>query len=72
MVKKEYIGFVKWMSKTKGYGFINIENEDRDVFCHCNDCEFNQIYDEGEKIIFEIAEEEKGKRAINVRRFDNE
>ena len=36
----KYIGRVKWFNKKKGFGFINIINDDldgKDVFCHFSD-----------------------------------
>lgn len=74
MDKKDYIGFVKWMSKERGYGFISPEEgyDLGDVFCHCHDCKNGEVFGEGEKLVFNIVDESKGKRAINVRRFENE
>ncbi len=60
-------GTVKWFSAQKGYGFIT--NEDgSDVFVH-----FSGIVGEGYKtleenanVTFDIQDDEKGKRAVNV------
>ena len=46
----KYIGKVKWFNKKKGYGFINILNEDfsdTDVFCH-----FTDIKSENYKVLY--------------------
>ena len=60
-------GTVKWFNEAKGYGFIKQENGP-DVFVH-----FSSIKDEGfktllegQKVTFDVAEGEKGPKAINV------
>ena len=41
-------GKVKWFNKEKGYGFINQENDDVDIFVH-----YSQILIKGYKELFE-------------------
>ncbi len=60
-------GTVKWFNKDKGYGFIAREEGD-DVFVH-----FSAIVGkgfktlvEGQKVTFDIFEDEKGAKAENV------
>ena len=46
----EYIGYVKWFNKKKGYGFITITDgghQGEDVFCH-----FSDIMTENYKIVY--------------------
>ena len=46
----EYIGYVKWFNKKKGYGFITITDgghQGEDVFCH-----FSDIATENYKIVY--------------------
>ena len=40
------IGIVKNFNKDKGFGFINMEGEDRDIFFH-----YSQIVQEGFKTV---------------------
>ena len=51
-------GNVKWFNQSKGFGFIERENEDKDLFVHMTEVQ-GQIND-GDKVEFEIGETEKG------------
>jgi len=62
-------GRVKWFNDQKGYGFIEVE-EGTDAFVHFRDIEGDgfKTLDEGQEVVFEIEEAQKGLRAINVRK----
>jgi CspA family cold shock protein len=54
----------------KGYGFIQIEGQDKDLFFHSNDLSevtFDQLQ-EGDEVEFNVVEGDKGQRAENVKR----
>ena len=54
----------------RGFGFIAIEDQEKDLFFHSNELqgvEFNDLR-EGDKVTFEIAEGPKGLNATNVSR----
>lgn len=60
-------GKVKWFNPRKGYGFIE-GPDDRDVFVHFSSisAEGFKTLDEGDVVLFDIVEGEKGPRATNV------
>lgn len=52
----------------RGFGFITVEGEEKDLFFHSNELvgvTFEQLK-EGDKVQFEIADSPKGKNAIKV------
>ena len=60
-------GTVKWFNAEKGFGFIEVENED-DVFVHFSAIEgegFKSL-DEGQQVEFEVVEGNRGPQAANV------
>jgi len=65
MIKK---GTVDWFDSEKGYGFIETESEEEDVFVHISEIAERGSNDleEGQKVEFEVEETEKGLQAVNV------
>lgn len=63
-------GTVKWFSDTRGYGFIEAE-EQTEVFVHHSAIEghgFRTLH-EGERVEFEIRTGERGAEAAHVTRL---
>ena len=50
-------GKVKWFNKTKGYGFIEPEEGDKDVFVHISAVKNSGMEDleEGQELEFELS-----------------
>lgn len=54
----------------KGFGFITVEGQDKDLFFHSNslvDVTFDELK-EGDNVTFETEETQKGMNATNVKR----
>ncbi|WP_232686813.1 cold-shock protein [Halobacterium zhouii] len=61
-------GTVDFFNQTGGYGFIETEAEDDDVFFHMEDVGGADL-EEGTEIEFDIEQADKGPRATNVVRL---
>ena len=62
-------GKVKWFNKTKGYGFIEPEEGDKDVFVHISAVKDSGMedLDEGQELEFEIVENNGKRSAENLK-----
>ena len=62
-------GKVKWFNSTKGYGFIERDDKEKDVFVHTSAVQAaSLVLNEGDELTFEIAEGEKGTSAVNLQK----
>lgn len=63
-------GTVKWFNEAKGYGFIEQEGG-KDIFVHYTSIQSEgfRSLNEGERVIFDVAEGQKGQMATNVVRL---
>jgi len=62
------IGTVKWFNATKGYGFIQPENGDQDVFVHVSAVEKAGLgtLTEGQRVSYDVIDERGKKAASNL------
>lgn len=68
------VGQVKWFNDSKGYGFIQADGSDRDIFVHYTAIlgEGFKSLAEGQRVEFDLIEGPKGPQATKVARvLDN-
>jgi CspA family cold shock protein len=65
------VGTVKWFNTDRGYGFIAPE-QGKDVFVHVSALEASGMQEltEGQRVEFEVEQDAKGLRAVNMRATD--
>ncbi|AGZ35777.1 cold shock domain protein CspD [Pseudomonas sp. SWI6] len=61
-------GKVKWFNNAKGYGFINEEGKDEDLFAHYSAIQMDgyKTLKAGQAVTFEIIQGPKGLHATNI------
>jgi CspA family cold shock protein len=65
-------GTVKWFNVKKGFGFIEREDKEKDVFVHASAVKDAGIrfLNEGEKVEFDLEDGPKGSSAVNLKKID--
>jgi cold shock protein len=66
-------GKVKWFNDDKGFGFITLENGQKDCFVHHSAIQgqgFKSLA-EGERVEFDVVQGQKGPAAENVTKLGN-
>ena len=62
-------GRVKWFNEQKGFGFITVNGEGKDVFVHYSSITGSgfKSLQEDQSVEFDIQQGTKGPQAVNVR-----
>ena len=65
-------GKVKWFNGKKGYGFIEREDKENDVFVHAGAVRDAglRFLNEGDSLEFSVEEGDKGPSAVNLKKID--
>ena len=65
-------GKVKWFSNAKGYGFIQAEDTEQDIFVHYSSIESEGYrgLSEGDDVEFELVDGPKGPKAETVTKVE--
>ena len=58
-------GIVKFFNESKGYGFIQEAETDKEIFVHASGL-VDRIKEDDE-VVFEVVEGKKGENAVNVK-----
>ncbi len=66
-------GTVKWYNGKKGFGFIEREDKEKDVFVHASAVKQAGLryLNEGDKISFDLEDGPKGPNATNLKKIES-
>ena len=64
-------GKVKWFNGKKGYGFIDQDDDEKDMFLHITALQKANIsvLNEGDKISYDIEDENGRQSAVNIKQI---
>jgi CspA family cold shock protein len=64
-------GKVKWFNPKKGYGFIDQDDDEKDMFLHITALQKANIsvLNEGDKISYDIEDENGRQSAVNIKQI---
>ena len=65
-------GKVKWFNPSKGFGFIEREDKEKDAFVHASAVKAAgmRYLNEGDKLEFTLEDGPKGPSAVNLKKLD--
>jgi CspA family cold shock protein len=61
------IGVIKFFNESKGYGFVCEDDTNNEIFVHVTG--LNDKVTNDDKVEFEIVEDKRGKKAVNVKKI---
>lgn len=61
------IGIIKFFNESKGYGFVCEDDTNNEIFVHVTG--LNDKVTNDDRVEFEIVEDKRGKKAINVKKI---
>ena len=63
-------GKIKWYNSKKGYGFIEREDKEKDVFVHASAVRDPglKFLNEGDELTFDVEDADKGPAAVNLQK----
>ena len=66
-------GTVKWYNSRKGYGFVQRDDGEKDVFIHASAVKASGLkyLQESEKISFDLEDGPKGPNATNIKKIES-
>ena len=64
-------GKVKWFNPKKGYGFVDQDDDEKDMFLHITALQKANIsvLNEGDKISYDVEEENGRQSAVNIKQI---
>ena len=64
-------GKVKWFNTKKGYGFVDQDDDEKDMFLHITALQKANIsvLNEGDKISYDVEEENGRQSAVNIKQI---
>ena len=64
-------GKVKWFNPKKGYGFVDQDDDEKDMFLHITALQKANIsvLNEGDKISYDVEEENGRASAVNIKQI---
>ncbi|KON26637.1 cold-shock protein [miscellaneous Crenarchaeota group archaeon SMTZ-80] len=62
-------GTIKFFNSTRGYGFITNDEGDKDTYVNVADVQDNVELNEGDRVSYDVEQEDRGPRAKNVKKL---
>jgi CspA family cold shock protein len=67
----KHTGIVKFFNRKKGFGFIILDEDQRELFFHATSLASNRNLNSGDKVEFEEGEGKFGLAALSIRKLED-